>query len=62
MRKSRDVFTKEIQNAKIPVILSMNVKGGVGTAFDLTLTGQEVNELETLIEKLLDKYSKNKEQ
>jgi hypothetical protein len=56
------VFTKEIQNAKIPVILSMNVKGGVGTAFDLTLTGQEVNELETLIEKLLDKYSKNKEQ
>lgn len=62
MRKSRDVFTKEMQNAKIPVILSMNVKGGVGTAFDLILTGQEVNELETLIEKLLDKYSKNKEQ
>lgn len=62
MRKSRDMFTMEIQNAKIPVILSMNVQGGVGTAFDLTLTGQEIDELETLIEKLLDKYIKNKEQ
>ena len=62
MRKSRDVFTKEMQNAKIPVILSMTVKGGVDTAFAFTLTGQEVNELETLIEKLFDKYSKNKEQ
>lgn len=40
----------------------MNVKGGVGTAFDLTLTGQEIDELETLIEKLINKYIKNKEQ
>lgn len=58
MRKSRDVFTMKIQNAKIPVILSMNVQGGVGTAFSTKLTVREINELETLIEKLINKHIK----
>lgn len=40
------------------VILSMNVKGGVGTAFSTKLTAREINELETLIEKLINKHIK----
>lgn len=40
------------------VILSMNVKGGVATAFSTKLTAREINELETLIEKLINKHIK----
>lgn len=40
------------------VILSMNVRDGVCTSFCLELTAREIDELETLIEKLINKHAK----
>lgn len=52
------------KNEKHPVILSMNVDGGAATAFQLNLKGQEIDEIETLIEKIIneniDKKRSNK--
>ena len=46
------------KNEKHPVILSMNVDGGVATAFQLNLKGQEIDEIETLIEKIINENTK----
>lgn len=54
MKKSNIPYYEEERE----VILAMNVKGGVGTAFSTKLTAREINELETLIEKLINKHIK----
>lgn len=54
MKKSNIPYYEEERE----VILAMSVKGGVGTAFCMSLTGREINELETLIEKLINKHTK----
>ena len=40
------------------VILAMGVKDGAGTSFCIELTGREIDELETFIEKLISKHTK----
>jgi hypothetical protein len=54
MKKSNIPYYEEERE----VILAMSVKGGVGTAFYTKLTAREINELETLIEKLINKHTK----
>ncbi len=54
MKKSNIPYYEEERE----VILAMSVKGGVGTAFYIKLTAREINELETLIEKLINKHTK----